>query len=274
VKVHATPYIYPEHLRGELDALPHAPGVYLFHDDAHDLPLYIGKSVDLRARVQCHLRNSREARLLRQARRITHLRTAGDMGAQLLEARLIKQLQPLHNQRLRRTRRLCSVQLRGDIPVIVETHRRVPPGPLYGVYGSRHAALDALRVLADEHGLCYRLLGLESTLAGRPCFRAQLGRCRGACCGSESLAEHTMRLRDALARRHCVTWPYPGAVALREVGPDMTQLHVVDNWHCLGSVRTLRQARALVAPVAGFDRDGYRILSRFLHAGTLSLVPL
>ncbi len=40
--------------------------------------------------------------MLRQSRRITWQRTAGELGALLLEARLIKEQQPLFNKRLRR----------------------------------------------------------------------------------------------------------------------------------------------------------------------------
>ncbi|VEA77489.1 Excinuclease cho (excinuclease ABC alternativeC subunit) [Salmonella enterica subsp. arizonae] len=49
--------------------------------------------------------------MLRQSRRISWICTAGEMGALLLEARLIKEQQPLFNKRLRRNRQLCSLQL-------------------------------------------------------------------------------------------------------------------------------------------------------------------
>jgi len=84
-------YRYPDHLRSDAEALPAAPGIYIFHGDNPQLPLYIGKSVNLRARVLSHLRTRGEARMLRQARHISYQRTAGEVGALLLEAQLIKQ---------------------------------------------------------------------------------------------------------------------------------------------------------------------------------------
>lgn len=90
-------YEYPEHLRPWLEALPKLPGVYQFHGDSDTMPLYIGKSVNLRSRVLSHLRTPEEAAMLRQSRRITWQRTAGELGALLLEARLIKEQQPLFN---------------------------------------------------------------------------------------------------------------------------------------------------------------------------------
>ena len=97
-------YEYPEHLRPWLEALPKQPGVYIFHGESDTLPLYIGKSVNIRSRVLSHLRTPDEAAMLRQSRRITWFQTAGEMGALLLEARLIKEQQPLFNKRLRRNR--------------------------------------------------------------------------------------------------------------------------------------------------------------------------
>ena len=115
-------YEYPEHLRPWLEALPKLPGVYQFHGESETLPLYIGKSVNIRSRVLSHLRTADEASMLRQARRISWQRTAGELGALLLEARLIKEQQPLFNKRLRRNKQLCSWQLEaGKQPVMRAT---------------------------------------------------------------------------------------------------------------------------------------------------------
>ena len=58
-------YEYPNHLKEAIQDLPNAPGVYVFHGEEGDLPLYIGKSVNLRNRVLSHLRTVEEARMLR-----------------------------------------------------------------------------------------------------------------------------------------------------------------------------------------------------------------
>ncbi len=90
---------------------PPDQGVYLFHGESDTMPLYIGKSVNIRSRVLSHLRTPDEAAMLRQSRRISWICTAGEIGALLLEARLIKEQQPLFNKRLRRNRQLCALQL-------------------------------------------------------------------------------------------------------------------------------------------------------------------
>ena len=57
----------PSQLETPIKSIPDTPGVYLFYGEG-PLPLYIGKSVNLRSRVLSHLRNRREARLLRYCR--------------------------------------------------------------------------------------------------------------------------------------------------------------------------------------------------------------
>ena len=269
-------YEYPEHLRDSLLDMPAKPGVYIFHAAEGTLPLYIGKSINLRARLLSHMRNPDEARMLRQAARISHIRTAGEIGALLLEAQLIKQQQPLYNQKLRRNRQLCALRLREGVPEVVHSRDMdfaVEPD-LYGLYGSRTSALQGLRELADLHKLCYGALGLEKLAKGRACFRAMLNHCNGVCCGRENPVDHQQRLLSALETLRVATWPYPGAIGLQERSDDMQQIHVVRNWCYLGSADTHQQARKLAKVAAGFDADGYKILCRPILTGTARIVPL
>jgi excinuclease Cho len=269
-------YEYPEHLRDSLGDMPAKPGVYIFHAAEGTLPLYIGKSVNLRARLLSHMRNPDEARMLRQAARISHIRTAGEIGALLLEAQLIKQQQPLYNQKLRRNRQLCALRLREGVPEVVYSRDMdfAMEPDLYGLYGSRTSALQGLRELADMHKLCYSALGLEKLTKGRACFRAMLNQCNGVCCGRENPVDHQQRLLSALETLRVATWPYPGAIGLQETCDDMQQIHVVHNWCYLGSVDTRQQARKLGKVAAGFDADGYKILCRPILTGTARIVPL
>lgn len=262
-------YEYPEHLRPWLDTLPGQPGVYFFHGESDAMPLYIGKSVNIRSRVLSHLRTPDEAAMLRQARRITWICTAGELGALLLEARLIKEQQPLFNKRLRRNRQLCSLQLNTEKPQVVYAREMdfSSTPELYGLFVNRRAALHALQSIADEEKLCYGLLGLESVTRGRGCFRSALHRCAGACCGKESIEEHDRRFLAAMARLRLVCWPWKGPISLQEVGEEMTQYHIIHNWLWLGAVDTLSQAAELLRTPAGFDHDGYKILCKPLLSG-------
>jgi excinuclease Cho len=259
-------------LREMAKQLPPAPGVYTFHGES-PLPLYIGKSVNIRGRVLNHIRTPDEARLLSLTRRFSYVRTAGDIGAQLLEAQQVKLLQPLFNKRLRRNKRLCTITLQAGELRITDVHD-AGDAASFGLYPSRFAAVEALREIADTHLLCYSRLGIEKLPAGRPCFRHALKRCAGVCCGAEPDDDHRQRLLAALIDRHVHAWPYPGAVGIVEKSDELQQIHVVRNWHYLGTADTLAKARKLDQLSASFDRDCYRILVRPLITGAAEIREL
>ena len=99
------PSLPPQLAPDALDRLPEAPGVYLFFGD-NALPIYIGKARNLRERVAAHFsgdwRSETDLRLSQEIRRIEFEETAGELGALLREATLVKSLLPAHNRALRR----------------------------------------------------------------------------------------------------------------------------------------------------------------------------
>lgn len=267
-------YEYPAHLRDQAAAAPAAPGVYLFYAEHGGMPLYIGKSVNIRSRLLAHLRNEGEARMLRHARRIEFQCTAGEISALLKESRLIKELQPLYNKRLRRNRRLCSLLLHDGLITFVDTSSLIGRARLFGLFRSRRAATDAIVQLADLHGLCLASIGIEKP-TGRPCFRAQLRKCRGACTGAESLSHHAIRLESALEHLQIHQWPHPGAIALYERHENLEEYHVVNRWHYLGSYTRLADTKRVnVLPPPSFDSDCYKILVRPIMDPSSSVIHL
>ena len=257
-----------------LAALPRTSGVYIFKGEGR-LPLYIGKSVDIRSRVLAHLRAEDEAEMIAQSRRVDFIETAGEIGALLLEARLIKQQSPLFNIRLRRLRNLCAIRLAkkalGVTPEVV-SGKAVAIGQadgLYGLFSSVHAAQSKLRELADQHRLCLGLLGLEK-LSMRGCFGLQVRTCLGACVGKEDRQAHDQRLFSALLDMKVHAWPFPGAVDLIEQSGDWVQRHRIQDWRYLGTwcSRTDQQVHD---DQQGFDLDTYKILVKPIMMGTANV---
>ena len=271
----------------ELEAIPHAPGVYLFYG-ANAQPIYIGKSVDLKARVLNHFANDHasatDLRLSQEVRRIEWQRSAGETGALLREAELIKTRLPAHNIALRRKRNQVFVTLDDEGRPRFVPAASVPLERLhqhYGPFASRPGARSFLQALAAEHGLCLKTLKLEGrsrAAAGAPCFNHQLRRCLGACVGAEPIEAHAARLRELLEPRRVPAWPHAAAVALAERDPGATgeDLHVFDRWCWLGTVRSAAAALQLAADAPrAFDADVYRIVLRALSAAdSAALLPL
>jgi DNA polymerase-3 subunit epsilon len=256
---------------GAMDGLPDTPGVYIFYGE-NDVVLYVGKSVNLRTRVMSHFSGdhstSKDMHISRDIRRIDWVETAGDFGALIKEAQLVKRLAPMHNRRLRETRETCTYHwdpVDGpEIPKLIHTAEIDLSllGHLYGTFRSKRAARTGLKNLADEHGLCLILLGLEKGKG--PCFAHQLRKCRGACVGRETERNHAMRVSLALSKLRISPWPYHSKIRVRESNPvtGRTEVHTIDRWRYLGTVNTqsdlfdqyeTRQDQA-------FDVDTYKLL--------------
>jgi len=268
------PALPPQLDRSVVDAIPEAPGVYLFHGESGP-PLYVGKSRSMRTRVLQHFYST--ASWLQAVRRIDWRRTVGELGALLAEARLVKELSPLHNRQLRRQQALCAFAFDGKrlrIAGADEIDAATLPF-VHGVFRTRRAALQTLRVLADEQGLCLQTLGFDAKHQGA-CFRHQIGRCAGVCARRESIHAHHGRLATALATLSTPPWPYKGPVAIIETDParDATEVHAVDRWCYLGAARTQPEMADLLGERPRFDYDHYRILSRHLLKGGARVVPL
>jgi excinuclease Cho len=252
-------------------SLPRTSGVYIFKGEGK-LPLYIGKSVDIRSRVQAHLRAKDEAEMMSQSRRVDVIETAGEIGALLLESHLIKTLNPIYNIRLRRLRKLCSIQLLEQegawLPSIVTGHDlglgRVDG--LYGLFSSRHSAQSKLRELADQHNLCQGLLGLEK-LSARGCFGLQVKTCLGACVGKEARHDHDQRLLNALIDLKVHAWPFAGAIDLVEENQGWVQRHRLQDWRYLGTWCS-KSDQLPIDVQQSFDLDTYKILVKPIMLGT------
>jgi DNA polymerase-3 subunit epsilon len=248
-----------------LDELPETAGVYLFFG-ADDVPLYIGKGVNLRSRILAHFSANpaagKEIPIRQAIRRVEWTECAGEFSALLLESHLIKTRQPLHNSLQRRQRQLCAWRLAAvpDSQPQLQLVREdaIDPtalGELFGLYRSRKHAEEALRGLARNHALNPRLLGLES------------GDVRAS---SETDAQHYLRLKLALAAQRLKDWPYPGKIAVREydAASQRTQLHLFEHWCFLSSVNNEADLHDVLAqrstPV--FDLDIYKLLQQVLLA--------
>jgi hypothetical protein len=270
-----------------LEQAPRYTGVYRFFDAQGNL-LYVGKSVDIKARLQQHFLEARKPgrhqRIMLQVTTIDCTATAGEVGALLMENAAIKAETPLYNRRQRRLRKLWTLQLRHANNGFLQPHATdfLPDAERtadsYGLFQNPRHIDSSLRRHARDHGLCLRMLGLDK---GRgPCFQFQLGRCDGACAGEESSDDHNARLLSVLDRDRIAAWPFSGALALRELNtqplPDQPseQYHWVEHWAYLGSFDSLSTLQGASAGSGQryFDRDTYHLLLSALRKGRLTLL--
>jgi DNA polymerase III subunit epsilon len=194
----------PPSERPDLSTLPDDPGVYIFRDE-RGRPLYVGKSVSLRSRARAHF--CAPAGWTEKAEIVDYRPTNSELGALVLENRLIKSWKPTGNVKLKRTDRYCYLRCRLDIPYpILEVASEPAPGHAVNVgpLGSRALAGE----LADQLTSLYRLrhCGRKLKLREHPSAYGQMGRCVSPCLGD--LDPNAYRRQLDLALSH---FERPGA---------------------------------------------------------------
>jgi excinuclease Cho len=258
----------------QISQLPTTPGVYIFRNRRKQA-LYIGKSINIRSRVASHLRNGDQAALLAETTTIDHIETAGEIGALLQESMLIKKWQPRYNIQLLTSEEPWVVaSLRGELGLWLMRASEARAGALrsHGMFASYSTARHALAHMLKRARLCLGLSGMEEMMAGRGCFARQLGQCRGACIGHETLPVYRRRRNRALAALEDQCWPYAGPIGIVEQRDDMRELHVIDHWSFCGSIRDA--AGAFPLQRGDFDADVYRIVAAPLQRGELQVLLL
>jgi len=275
----------PSGIDGHLiDDMPETSGVYLFYGE-NNLPLYIGKSVNLRSRIMSHFSSdhssTKEMRISQQIKHIEWVETAGEFGALLLESRLIKELQPIHNRKLRRERQLCSWLLSNNpetLPLIslVSEEQIIPKNMnnLFGTFRSKKQAMDIILKIADEYSLCLKVLGIE--VGKGSCFRSQIKRCKGVCVGAEDKGLHFLRTQQAFHSLKLKSWPFKGKIAIKEFNLEnqKIELHIFDQWRHLDTLKNeidmydFKESKQILA----FDLDTYQLLSRHLSNGHANVI--
>jgi DNA polymerase-3 subunit epsilon len=207
--------------------------------------------------------------MMRRVARVEIRKTAGELGALLLESRLIKELRPFFNVMSRRRRRIIvarrKMNANGYIVVELEPidYLEIDPSkPILGLFKHTTQAKEFLTKIARERRLCHKLLKLEQSRTY--CFAYHLGRCDGACMGEELAEHYNARVDVAFEERRICAWPYDGPVVVEERidEKDSQELFVVDNWCLLGSI--LSNSTVHVDGQHRFDYDSYRILYRHL----------
>ena len=250
-----------------IDTLPENPGVYMFYGD-NDIPLYIGKSVNIKDRVLSHFsddqNSSKELRITQQIKYINTIETVGELGALLKEAELIKKMQPLYNRQLRQTKKIVILRKKtlknGYLTLEPESITHIDTSDLQtlmGIFPSKIKAKEYIRKKAQEYSLCEKLLGLEKSTGS--CFSHKLEKCRGACISKELPIKYNIRFVQAFSQKKIKSWPFKGAIKITEYDPieKRKEEFIINKW-CLISDEQNE---------AFFDYDIYRILVRYIFNG-------
>ncbi len=171
---------------------PQTPGVYLMKDSAGRV-IYVGKAKNLRARAGSYFlkaaaEDRRTAELVREIVDIDFIEAESEVDALLVEARLIKDVQPKFNQDLKddKTFPYLEITTREDFPRVEFTRTPQERGTkLYGPFASAGSLRGAMQVLQKIFKFRTCTLDIDENEEKwrwyRPCLLASIDQCSAPC---------------------------------------------------------------------------------------------
>ena len=220
-------------LRERIAHLPKTPGVYLMKDGEGRV-LYVGKARDLRARVSSYFQDSADlvntrgpeiARMASLVRDIDFLDCETEVDALLSENRLIKDIQPPFNERLKddKTFPYLEITTGDDFPGVYVTRKpRIKGSKLFGPFTNVTGLRDAVNAL--QKVFKFRTCELEVKADDekrrffRPCLLHAIKQCTAPCgdrVSREAYAADIKRLIKLLKSKR--------SVLLRQMNREMEQ---------------------------------------------------
>ncbi|HEV2968413.1 MAG TPA: excinuclease ABC subunit UvrC [Pirellulales bacterium] len=180
------------HAAAKVREFPQTPGVYLMKDAA-GVVIYVGKAKSLRARAGSYFLKAaaddrRTADLVKEIHDIDFVPAESEVDALLVEARLVKDIQPKYNRSLKDDKSFPYLEIfvREDYPRVEVTREPRSRGTkLYGPFASAGGLRGAIQVLQkifkfrtcsldiDEHEEKWRWF--------RPCLLASIQQCTAPC---------------------------------------------------------------------------------------------
>ncbi len=178
--------------REKVKAFPTSPGVYLMKDDKGRV-IYVGKAVNLRNRASSYFTKQaaedfRTAGLVPEIKDIDFIAVDSEVDALLLEARLIKDVQPRFNKELKddKTFPYLEIFVREEFPRVEFTRKPRSRGTkLYGPFTNAKKLRGAIAVL--QQVFRFRTCSLDIKQDDerwrwfRPCLLASIHQCTAPC---------------------------------------------------------------------------------------------
>jgi excinuclease ABC subunit C len=188
----------------KIRVLPTQPGVYLYKN-AEGVVIYVGKAINLRARVRSYLLQSSQANaktgsLMREAVDLEYILVGNESEALALETNLIKERKPRFNILLKDDKSYPYVKLtmRDRFPKVFVTRKLLKDGAAY--YGPYFPSSLAWRVVELIHR-SFLIPSCKVDLSRyhpRACLQYYIHRCLGPCVEELTTPEiYKSAVRDA-----------------------------------------------------------------------------
>lgn len=190
-------YKMATNLKTIIDELPSITGVYYLHD-TYGKVIYIGKSKNIRNRVNQHFTNPKSKKLQNKVAAVTYEATGSELVALLKESAEIKQNKPSFNRAKRQsvfTHALYSfTDEHGYLNLKIDDAdgRKKPITTFSNKQNGKQFLISAV----ETYNLCPKLVGLGADKT--KCFQYQTKKCEGACIQEESPSDYNLRVQELI----------------------------------------------------------------------------
>ena len=196
-----------DEVRKKVAGFPRTPGVYLMKDDRGRV-LYVGKASDLRDRVMSYFRDAPSddrlqlPMLLEAVADVEYLEASSEVDALLMESRLVKDIQPKHNVRLKDDKSYPVVEVtRGeDFPRVRITREPARTSRVFGPFIDVRGLRQALPLI--QRVFRFRTCKLDVDAGDgkrrffRPCLLHAIRSCTAPCADRVSKADYARQVEE------------------------------------------------------------------------------
>lgn len=166
-----------KNIKGEIDKIPSTTGIYCFAKGKEIL--YVGKSVNLKARIRSHIENAKmdrkEEAIIKNSDKIYYIVTDSEFKALILESKLIQKYQPKYNFICKddKSYLYIKITIKDEYPKIFATRRENDGRSLYfGPFPCRSSVNEIMDEIRKIFPYC-----TQKKLGNKPCFYSKIGLC-------------------------------------------------------------------------------------------------
>lgn len=191
-------------MKDKIRELPSSPGVYLMKDSLGGI-LYVGKSKNLKKRVQSYFYQSKShppkiKKLVSHVRDLEHRVTDTEFEAFMLECRLIHELKPMYNRKMKNPLgyTYVNISLEKGTRRIQVTNEPSDSGD-YASFGPYTSSKNTVEQHIRGFLECFRIDCCHSGAIGSACLNVALGKCIGICRGGEAADDYNLLIDRMIA---------------------------------------------------------------------------
>ena len=169
--------------RKEIETLPNTIGIYLFKKDK--TINYIGKSVNIKARLLSHLENSKldnkERSMIVNSNKIETIITESEFKALILEAKLIREFQPKYNSIWKddKSPLYIKITIKNEFPKILITRKPASIKATANGESLYFGPFSSVRMVEKIINDIRRIIPFctQKNISSKACFYSKIGLC-------------------------------------------------------------------------------------------------